>query len=92
MANSEEPARVTTPREGERRAQRGYQAQYAASARLIYQALLRNELDSIGLADRKTRVLDDLVLGLRGSVVGHQFKSSQFPAPFRLRALLRSSH
>ncbi|MGO9484002.1 MAG: hypothetical protein ACLPX9_05385 [Rhodomicrobium sp.] len=76
------------PGEGERRAQRGFQAQYASSAALIYASLMRNELDWLGVADRQAGILDDLVLGLKGKVVGHQIKSAQFPTPFSLRTLM----
>jgi hypothetical protein len=76
------------PAEGERQAQRGYQKQYAASASAIYQALMLDELEWLGLADRKAGVVDDLVLGLSGKVVGHQFKTSHFPARFNVSTLL----
>lgn len=76
------------PAEGERQAQRGYQKQYAASASVIYQALMLNELQWLGLADRKAGVVDDLVLGLSGKVVGHQFKTSLYPARFNVSTLL----
>ena len=88
MTHSSDFPRSTPPGEGERRAQRGYQQQYDVSASLIYTALLRNELVWIGLADRGAGVLDDLVLGLTGRVVGHQIKSSQFPEPFGVRSVL----
>jgi hypothetical protein len=40
------------------------------------------------VADRKAGVLDDLVLGLAGRVVGHQFKSAQFDQRFTIEGLL----
>jgi hypothetical protein len=76
------------PGEGERRAQRGYVAQYEASAAAIYAALQRDDLVWIGLADRGAGIADDVVLGIRDRVVGHQFKTSRYPAPFRLGTLL----
>jgi hypothetical protein len=82
------PANATPPGEGERRAQRGYTRQYSSAAAAIYAALERGELDWVGLADRAAGVADDLVLGLPGRVVGHQFKTSQFPGTFRVRTLL----
>ncbi len=42
----------------------------------------------VGLADRKAGIADDLVLGFDGLVVGHQFKTSKFPAPFTVTTLL----
>ena len=78
----------TTPGDGERRATRGMQNQYRRSATLIYTALQRNELRWIGVADPSVGILDDLVVGLGDKVVGHQYKSSQFPEPFRLKTLL----
>jgi hypothetical protein len=50
--------------------------------------LERGELDWVGLADRAAGIADDLVLGLPGRVVGHQFKTAQFPGTFRVRTLL----
>ena len=47
-----------------------------------------NELQWLGLADRKAGVVDDLVLGLSGKVVGHQFKTSLYPARFNVSTLL----
>jgi hypothetical protein len=82
------PASATAPGEGERRAQRGYSRQYISSAAAIYAALERGELDWVGLADRTAGIADDVVLGFPGRVVGHQFKTSQFPDRFRLRTLL----
>jgi hypothetical protein len=83
MKNQKSPkAKAGAPGEGERRAQRGFQNQYKVSAALIYSALLHNRLNWIGVADRSAGILDDLVLGLDGRVVGHQFKSSKFPTSF----------
>src|SRR5438094_10612575 len=79
---------VAPPAEGERRAQRGYGRQYQSSAAAIYAPLDRGDLEWVGLADRAAGVADDLVLGLTDRVVGHQFKTSQFPGRFRLATLL----
>ncbi|MBF0628562.1 MAG: ATP-binding protein [Magnetococcales bacterium] len=76
------------PGEGERRAQRGYVRQYKSSAAAIYAALDRNDLLWVGLADRTAGIADDVVLGFADRVVGHQFKTSQFPETFTLRTLL----
>ena len=76
------------PGEGERRAQRGYTRQYESSAAAIYASLERGDLEWVGVADRGAGVADDLVLGLSGHVVGHQFKTSRFPVQFRLQTLL----
>jgi hypothetical protein len=79
MANRPRNVPAAPSGEGERRAQRGYQQQYAVSAALIYAGLKNDELEWLGVADRSAGVLDDLVLGLSGRVVGHQFKSSHVP-------------
>lgn len=76
------------PGEGERRAQRGYVRQYQSAAAAIYAALVRDDLIWVGLADRDAGAADDVVLGLPGRVVGHQFKASKFSQPFRLKTLL----
>jgi len=80
--------KVVAPGEGERRAQRGYGRQYAASAPLVFAGLMADELAWVGVADRNAGILDDLVLGLNGRVVGHQFKSSQLPQSFTIEGLL----
>ncbi len=79
---------AVAPGEGERRAQRGYTRQYGSSAAAIYVALAHGDLEWVGLADRAAGIADDLVLGLPGRVVGHQFKTSQFPNRFRVQTLL----
>lgn len=76
------------PAEGERRAQRGYGRQYDSAAAAIYAALDRTDLLWVGLADRTAGIVDDLVLGFPRKVVGHQFKTSQFPEKFALKTLL----
>ena len=76
------------PGEGERAARRGYVHQDRFSARLIYLALLDGSLEWVGLADRRAGTFDDLVLGLKGEIVGHQFKKSAAPTPTGLTALL----
>jgi hypothetical protein len=81
-------ASATAPGEGERRAQRGYTRQYGSSAAAIYATLERGDLEWVGLADRAAGIADDVVLGLPGRVVGHQFKTSQYPDRFRIRTLL----
>ena len=61
MSNKPRDARAAPSGEGERRAQRGYQQQYAVSAALIYAGLKNDELEWLGVADRSAGVLDDLV-------------------------------
>jgi hypothetical protein len=78
----------TPPGEGERRAQRGYTHQYHSAAVAIYAGLDRGILRWIGLADRSAGIADDVVLGYDNVVIGHQFKRSSDPAPFRLHPLL----
>ncbi len=84
MKKSRKPV---APGEGERRAQRGYVRQYQSAAAAIYAALVCDDLIWVGLADRDAGIADDVVLGLPGRVVGHQFKISKFPQPFRLQTL-----
>lgn len=78
----------TPPAEGERRAIRGYMGQYDQAGAAIYAELERGQLLWVGVADRSAGILDDLVLGFDGLVIGHQFKTSKFPAPFRVITLL----
>ena len=80
------------PAEGERRALRGYVGQYERAGGAIYAALERGELLWIGVADRNAGIADDLVLGFDGLVVGHQFKTSQFPGPFRVETLFTGAN
>ncbi len=86
------PASATAPGEGEQRAQRGYFQQYSLSGAAIYDALEQGDLEWVGLADRTAGIADDLVLGYPAKVVGHQFKTSQFPRPFHLRTLLMGAN
>jgi hypothetical protein len=58
------------------------------SAAAIYAALGKDELEWVGLADRGAGIADDVVLGLPARVVGHQFKMSRFPSPFRVESFL----
>lgn len=92
MAQSEnlapKNAPPTPPAEGERRAMRGYMGQYDQAGAAIYAELERGRLLWIGVADRSAGIADDLVLGFDGLVIGHQFKTSRFPAPFRIVTLL----
>lgn len=80
--------RTIAPGEGERIAQRGYVAQYQSGAAVIYAALDKDQLEWVGLADRNAGIADDIVLGLAGKVIGHQFKTSTYPTPFEFEALL----
>lgn len=82
---------TTPPGEGERRAQRGYVRQYQAAAAAIWDALDRDELVWVGLADRRAGIADDVVLGFRDRVVGHQFKTSKYAGTFTLRTLFLGS-
>jgi hypothetical protein len=77
----------TAPAEGERRALRGYMGQYEKAGAAIYAELERGRLLWIGVADRSAGIVDDLVLGFDGLVVGHQFKTAQFPGTFTVETL-----
>lgn len=80
------------PGDGERRAQRGYGRQYQSAGAAIYAALDRADFLWVGLADRSAGIADDLVLGFTSQIVGHQFKTSQFPGKFTLRTLLMGAN
>ncbi|CBA17086.1 hypothetical protein XACN24_12765 [Xanthomonas albilineans] len=67
---------------------RGYTRQYAAAAAAIYHGLHHGDLRWVGLADRRAGIADDVVLGYEEEVIGHQFKSSRDPGPFRIATLL----
>ena len=82
------PPHRRAPAEGERNAMRGYTRQYAAAAAAIYHGLHRGDLRWVGLADRCAGIADDVVLGYDEEVIGHQFKSSRDPNPFRIATLL----
>jgi len=75
------------PAEGERRAMRGYMGQYDRAGAAIYAELERGQLLWIGVADRSAGIVDDLVLGFDGLVVGHQFKTAKFPGAFTVETL-----
>ena len=73
---------------GERSARQGLRYQDRASATLAYQAILEGTLSFIALADDRAGMFDDLVLGIAGQVIGHQYKSSTKPKPVGVRGLL----
>ncbi len=73
---------------GERTARKGLRYQDRASAALAYQALVEGTLSFIALADDQAGMFDDLVIGIAGKVVGHQYKSSSKPKPVGVRGLL----
>lgn len=91
--NDKSPIAVhaTPPAEGERRALRGYVAQYEKAGAAIYAALERDQLRWVGVADRSAGIADDLVLGFDGLVVGHQFKTSKFPGTFTVETIFTGS-
>lgn len=66
----------------------GYTRQYASAAAAIYHGLQTRQLRWVGMADRCAGIADDVVLGFDDEVVGHQFKSSRDPDPFRIATLL----
>lgn len=75
------------PAEGERRAMRCYMGQYERAGAAIYAELERGQLLWIWIADRSAGIVDDLVLGFDGLVVGHQFKTARFPGTFTIETL-----
>lgn len=66
----------------------GYTRQYASAAAAIYHGLQTRQLRWVGLADRCAGIADDVVLGFDNEVIGHQFKASRDPDPFRIATLL----
>jgi hypothetical protein len=79
---------VHTSGAGERAARLGLRYQDRASAVLAYQAILDGTLTFVALADDHAGMFDDLVIGIAGRVVGHQYKSSSKPKPVGVRGLL----
>jgi hypothetical protein len=79
---------VHTSGAGERAARLGLRYQDRASAVLAYQAILDGTLTFVALADDHVGMFDDLVIGIAGKVVGHQYKSSGKPRPIGVRGLL----
>lgn len=77
-----------SPGSGERTARKGLRYQDRASAILAYQALLEGTLSFIALADDQAGMFDDLVIGIAGQIVGHQYKSSTKPKPVGVNGLL----
>ena len=59
-----------------------------ASAALAYQAILEGTLSFIAIADDQAGMFDDLVIGVAGQVIGHQYKSSTKPKAVGVRGLL----
>ncbi|WPO48683.1 hypothetical protein [Pseudomonas sp. S1Bt23] len=66
---------------------RGYIGQYESAGAAIYAELERGQLLWIGVADRSAGIVDDLVLGFDGLVVGHQFKTAKFPGTFTVETI-----
>ena len=85
-------AQALAPAEGERRAMRGYVGQYERAGAAIYAELERGQLLWIGVADRSAGIVDDLVLGFDGLVVGHQFKTAKFPGTFKVETLFTGAN
>lgn len=77
-----------SPGSGERTARKGLRYQDRASAILAYEALVEGTLSFIALADDHAGMFDDLVIGIAGKVIGHQYKSSSKPKPLGVRGLL----
>lgn len=82
---------MSTPGDGERRAQRGFTWQYRVAAKLVFDSIASGQLRWVGVADRQAGKFDDLVLGLTDRVVAYQFKSSRTPVCFNVRTLLLGS-
>lgn len=76
---------------GERAARLGLRYQDRASAHLAYRAILDGTLTFVALADDHAGMFDDLVIGIAGKVIGHQYKSSGKPKPVGVTGLLLGS-
>jgi hypothetical protein len=78
------PQTTTAPAMGERRAMGGMLPQYEAFARFAYQALLRNELVWIKIADPEAGKVDDIQYSTTTEVRAYQVKWSNksVPTPF----------
>jgi len=73
---------AVAPAEGERRAIRGFAAQYLFAATRILASLRSRQLLWIRVADPEAGRVDDLQVGSRSQVDGYQVKWNRFPAAF----------
>ncbi|MAM55909.1 ATP-binding protein [Qipengyuania flava] len=64
--------------DGERNAVRGFSAQYLIAGSLIYEALLKDGLDWIRVADPDAGRLDDILVATTGRVDAYQVKWSEY--------------
>lgn len=76
------------PADGERRAVRGYTAQYAVAASLVYNALLEGDLEWVRVADPKAGRLDDLLIATIGRLDAYQIKWEEYESRITFRSLV----
>lgn len=76
--NNRKPIDNTRPADGERRAARGYSAQYRVAAELIYDALLLGDLEWIRVADPEAGRVDDIQIARPGKLDAYQVKWAEF--------------
>lgn len=77
------------PLPGEQSALRGYRWQYDHVARLVYDALVDDELDRVVLASNEAGQIDDLILFLKDRRSAYQFKGAVSRATISLNELIR---
>lgn len=80
------------PSDGERRAIRGYSAQYTVAATIIYDALLIGELEWIHVADPEAGRLDDLIVARPGRLDAYQIKWQDYEERITFRYLVTNNN
>lgn len=78
----------TDPADGERRAVRGYSAQYRVAAELIYDALLDGTLEWVRLADPEAGRLDDIQIARPSRLDAYQIKWGEYEDRITFRDLV----
>ena len=80
------------PAEGERRAVRGYSAQYRVAAQLIYAALVDGNLEWVRIADPDAGRVDDVQIGRRDRVDAYQVKWGEYEERITFKALVSAAN
>lgn len=83
------PTRYLAPSSGERRAVRGYAAQYRVAAEIIYDALLEGDLEWVRVADPEAGRIDDVQLARTARLDAYQIKWSEYEGRVTLAELER---
>lgn len=82
---------ATDPADGERRAVRGYSAQYRVAAELIYDALLDGTLEWVRLADPDAGRVDDIQIARPGRLDAYQIKWGEYEDRITFRDLVTAT-